>query len=73
MLFSFKKTTSFFSLILGAVVGFTMTNVTASEGESIDVCVEISSPNATVLSMSEISGTFRITTDGGIYNNWCMQ
>ena len=43
-----------------------MTNVTASEGESIEVCVEISSPNATVLSMSEISGTFRITTDGGI-------
>ena len=49
----------------GAVVGFNTTNHTATEGESVLVCVTISSPNASVLSMSSVLGEFTVTESSG--------
>ena len=48
------------------MVGFNQTNYTGSEGETLVICVEILSPNATVLSMSNVRGTFNITGTGGM-------
>lgn len=42
-----------------------MTTYTADEGEIVEVCVSILSPNETVLMASEVHGIFNITMSGG--------
>ena len=53
------------SLILGAVVGFSRTNYTDEEGEEVEVCVTIHSPNETILRNSAVEGIFTITGSSG--------
>ena len=54
----------FFVYISGAVVGFSERNYSLAEGGVLNVCIDITSPNATVLSMSDVNGTFNITIIG---------
>ena len=41
-----------------------MSNYSGVEGQSISVCVTVHSPNATILSMSDFEGQFRVTGNG---------
>ena len=50
--------------VLGVVAGFAMSNYSGVEGESIPVCVTVHFPNATILSMSDFEGQFRVTGSG---------
>ena len=45
-------------------MGFRERNYTLVEGGVLNVCIDITSPNATVLSMSDVNGTFNIITIG---------
>lgn len=49
----------------GATVGFASSNYTGVEGEAVEVCVTIHSPNQTVLRMSDVEGEFSITGSNG--------
>ena len=52
------------SITTGAIVGFAMTNYTGAEGEDIEICVTILSPNKSVLAMSAFEGDFSISAAG---------
>jgi hypothetical protein len=47
-----------------AVVGFNQTQYTGMEGETLTVCTDILFPNATVLALSSVQGTFNIIGSG---------
>ena len=42
-----------------------MTNYTRKEGEEVEVCVTIHSPNETILQNSAVEGIFSITGSSG--------
>ena len=46
-------------------MGFALSNYTGAEGEAVEVCVTIHSPNQTVLDMSDVEGKFSITGSSG--------
>ena len=53
------------SPISGAIVGFSRTNYTGEEGEEVEVCVTIHSPNETILQNNAVEGIFTITGSSG--------
>ena len=57
---------SIITLSVGAIVGFAMQNYTSSEGDTVNVCVTIHSPNQTVLDMSTVRGEFSISGSDGM-------
>ena len=48
----------------GAIVGFNETSYIANEGEILEVCVFIHSPNETILQQSSVFGNFTISYAG---------
>ena len=50
------------------MVGFNITEQTVNEGESIEICVFILFPNATVLYNSIVDGEFYIQGSSGKHN-----
>ena len=48
----------------GVVAGFALDNYVGVEGETVEVCVIVHFPNASILSMSDFEGQFRVTGSG---------